>query len=175
MGISQILAIDATQIILIVFIALLVIAYPILISTRNKKENQKLQEQTNSLKRGDKVLTTSGVYGTIVDLHLENDKKVVTIETGTGSHKSYIAVDAYAIYTVLKDEEPKLEQPKAEDKKDAKVDDKKTKTDAKAEVKDENAKPEDVKPDVVAEAITDDSAKADVEAQISGKKKKKQA
>lgn len=59
---------DATQIILIVFIVLLIIIYPIMISTRNKKENQRMQEQTNSLKRGDKVLTTSGVYGTIVDL-----------------------------------------------------------------------------------------------------------
>ena len=38
-----------------------------------------MQEQTNSLKRGDKVLTTSGVYGTIVDLHQEGDKTIVTI------------------------------------------------------------------------------------------------
>ena len=71
---------DVTQIILIVFIVLLVIAYPILVSQRNKKEQQKLTEQTNSLKRGDKVLTSSGVYGTIVDLQLEGDRKIVTIE-----------------------------------------------------------------------------------------------
>lgn len=95
---------DPTQIILIVFIVLLIILYPILISVRNKKERQKMQEQTNSLKRGDKVLTTSGVYGTIVDLHLEEDKKIVTIETGTDKKKGYISVDAYAIYTVFKDE-----------------------------------------------------------------------
>ena len=117
---------DATQIILIVFIGLLVIAYPILISSRNKKENQKLQEQTNSLKRGDKVLTTSGVYGTIVDLQLENDKKIVTIETGTEKKKGYISVDAYAIYTVLRDEpvtpaetEKKAEENKVEEPKQA--------------------------------------------------------
>ena len=95
---------DPTQIILIVFIVLLIILYPILISVRNKKERQKMQEQTNSLKRGDKVLTTSGVYGTIVDLHLEEDKKIVTIETGTDKKKGYISVDAYAIYTAFKDE-----------------------------------------------------------------------
>ncbi len=104
---------NATQIVLIVFIVLLIIIYPILISHRNRKENQRVQEQTNSLKRGDKVLTTSGVYGTIVDLHLEEDKKIVTIETGTGNKKGYIAVDAYAIYTVFKDEE----QVKAEEEK----------------------------------------------------------
>lgn len=98
---------DATQIILIVFIVLLIIIYPIMISTRNKKENQRMQEQTNSLKRGDKVLTTSGVYGTIVDLQLDGDKKIVTIETGTDKKKGYISVDAYAIYTILKDEAEK--------------------------------------------------------------------
>ncbi len=103
---------DATQIILIVFIVLLIIIYPIMISARNKKENQRMQEQTNSLKRGDKVLTTSGVYGTIVDLQLDGDKKIVTIETGTDSKKGYISVDAYAIYTIFKDEEPK-EEPAA--------------------------------------------------------------
>ncbi len=98
---------DATQIILIVFIVLLIIIYPIMISARNKKENQRMQEQTNSLKRGDKVLTTSGVYGTIVDLQLDGDKKIVTIETGTDTKKGYMSVDAYAIYTIFKDEEQK--------------------------------------------------------------------
>lgn len=97
---------DATQIILIVFIVILIIVYPILISVRNKKENQKIQEQTNSLKRGDKIITTSGVYGTIVDLHLEDSKKIVTIETGTGKNKGYVSIDAYSIYTIIKDEEP---------------------------------------------------------------------
>ena len=97
---------DATQIILIVFIVILIIVYPILISVRNKKENQKIQEQTNSLKRGDRIITTSGVYGTIVDLHLEDSKKIVTIETGTGKNKGYVSIDAYSIYTIIKDEEP---------------------------------------------------------------------
>ena len=108
---------DATQIILIIFIALLIIVYPIMITIRNKKENQRVQEQTNSLKRGDKVLTTSGVYGTIVDLQLENDKKIVTIETGTSSKKGYISIDAYAIYSIFPKEEKK--EPAAEEVKPA--------------------------------------------------------
>ena len=115
---------EVTQIILIVFILLLVIAYPILVTSRNKKENQKMQEQTNSLKRGDKVLTSSGVYGTIVDLEMTDEKKIVTIETGTDKKKGYVSVDAYAIYTVFKDEpiktedktESKVEEPKVEEK-----------------------------------------------------------
>lgn len=117
---------DVTQIILIVFIVLLVIAYPILVSQRNKKEQQKLTEQTNSLKRGDKVLTSSGVYGTIVDLQLEGDRKIVTIETGTDKKKGYMSFDAYAIYTVFKEgEEPKADEKK-EDKKSDKNEEKKS-------------------------------------------------
>lgn len=103
---------DATQWILIGFIALLIIVYPIMIATRNRKENQRMQEQTNSLKRGDKVITTSGIYGTVIDLQLDNDKKIVTIETGTTKNKGYVSVDAYAIYSIIKDEEIINEQPK---------------------------------------------------------------
>ncbi len=114
---------DTTQIILIVFIVLLIIIYPIMMYFKNKKEKERMHEQTNSLKRGDKVLTTSGIYGTIVDLHLTDEKKVVTIETGTDKKKGYISVDAYAIYQIFRDEpaqEPKSDKVEALDNKEAK-------------------------------------------------------
>ena len=66
-----------------------------------KKERQKFEELANSIKRGDKVMTTSGVYGTVVDLHMEEDRKIVTIETGMGKTKGYMAFDIYAIYTIF--------------------------------------------------------------------------
>lgn len=91
------------QWILIGLIVLLVIAYPILVSSRNKKENQRMQQQTNSLKRGDKVMLTSGVFGKIVDLEQEGDRKLITIETGSGKNKGYMTVDAYAVYQVITD------------------------------------------------------------------------
>lgn len=90
--------------VLIGVVALLLIAMPIMMSQRNKKESQKIQEQTNSLKVGDKVLTTSGVYGTITELKFDDSKKIVVLETG-GKTKSYMSVDAYAIYTVFKSDE----------------------------------------------------------------------
>ena len=101
--------------VLIAVVALLLIAMPIMMNARNKKESQKVQEQTNSLKVGDKVLTTSGVYGTITEVKFDDSKKTVVIETG-GKTKSYLTVDAYAIYTVFKsDEELKREaEAKAE-------------------------------------------------------------
>ncbi len=164
---------DVTQIILIVFILLLVIAYPILVSSRNKKENQKMQEQTNSLKRGDKVLTTSGVYGTIVDLQMEADKKIVTIETGSGKNKGYISVDAYAIYNVFRDEPVKApETPAPETKAEPEKTDKKSR----------KAKTQEVKETVVTENPTETPVEttpvetdttAELEAQVSGKKPRK--
>lgn len=87
--------------VLIGVVVLLLIGLPIVMNQRNKRETQKVQEQTNSLKVGDKVLTTSGVYGTIVELKFDDTKKAVVLETG-GKTKSYLTVDAYAIYTVFK-------------------------------------------------------------------------
>lgn len=89
--------------VLIAIVVLLLIALPIMMNARNKRETQKIQEQTNSLKVGDKVLTTSGVYGTIVELKFDDSQKIVVLETG-GKNKSYMSVDAYAIYTVFKSE-----------------------------------------------------------------------
>lgn len=130
---SLLLALDATQIVLICLIAVLVIAYPILITRKNKKETQRMTEQTNSLKRGDKVLTTSGVYGTILEVRQDGTSKQVTIETGSGKYKSYMTIDAYAIYQVIKDQpiETAKDITKSDDKKEDKKDE------VKAEVKEE--------------------------------------
>lgn len=101
-------------------VALLLIVMFFMMNARNKKESQKVQEQTNSLKVGDKVLTTSGVYGTITEIKFDDTRKLVVIETG-GKEKSYLTFDAYAIYEVLNKEnaaptaeEPKVEETKAE-------------------------------------------------------------
>ena len=95
---------SATQIILLCTIVVLVVMYPILTRAKGKKEIEKLQQQTNSLKKGDKVLTTSGVYGTVIEIREENERKLVVIETGSKDKKGYMAVEAFAIYTVFEDE-----------------------------------------------------------------------
>lgn len=141
---------DIAQIILIVVIVVLIIAYPILVSSRNKKERQKLDEQTNSLKRGDKVMTTSGIVGTIVDLHQEGERKIVTIETGMGKNKGFMSIDAYAIYSILNDnfapvgQETKNEKPEnVQAQKNAEVKVEQTKTETK--IQNEAAKKDDTK------------------------------
>lgn len=95
---------DVVNYILIGIVVLMLIALPIMMNQKNKRETQKIQEQTNSLKVGDKILTTSGVYGTITELKFDDAQKLVVIETG-GKTKSYMTIDAYAIYTVFKSEE----------------------------------------------------------------------
>ena len=95
---------NVTQYVLIGLIVVLLIVYPILISSKNKKQAQQLQEQINSLKKGDKVLTTSGVYGVVVELNFTESSKIVVLETGSDQNKGYMSVDAYAIYTIIREE-----------------------------------------------------------------------
>lgn len=118
--------------VLIGLVVVLLIGMPIMMNARNKRETQKVQEQTNSLKVGDKILTTSGVYGTITEIKFDDSKKQVVIETG-GKTKSYMTIDAYAIYTVFKSdaqlareaaEKEEKEKAEAEKKEAEKVEEK---------------------------------------------------
>ena len=135
--------------ILIGIVVLMLIALPIMMNQKNKRETQKIQEQTNSLKVGDKILTTSGVYGTITEIKFDDTQKLVVIETG-GKTKSYMTVDAYAIYTVFKSEEEleneqqaKLEAEKAKEQ-EKKGDKKEEKVEVVAEEPKEETKAENV-------------------------------
>ena len=125
--------------ILIGVVALLLIAMPIMMNARNKRETQKVQEQTNSLKVGDKVLTTSGVYGTITELKFDDSQKLVVLETG-GKVKSYLTIDAYAIYTVFKSDAELARE--AEEKAAA---EKKAQEEAEAKKQEEQAAKEEKK------------------------------
>ena len=137
--------------VLIAVVVLLLIALPVMMNRRNKKETEKIQEQTNSLKVGDKVLTTSGVYGTITELVFDESKKTVVIETG-GKNKSYLTVDAYAIYTVFKSDaelarEAALKEAQEKEKKESKSNKKKS-DDSEKEIEQET-KENEVTEDIV--------------------------
>lgn len=102
--------IEASQWVLLGVIVVLIICYPIFVIFRNKKEQEKATKLSDSIKVGKEVLTSSGVYGTVVDINQTETGKIVTLQTGSGNYKSYIAVDALAIYTVLNPdpEEPEI-------------------------------------------------------------------
>lgn len=143
-----------TQYVLIGFIVLLLIAYPIIMSRRNKNQNQKMEEQANSLKKGDEIITSAGVYGKIIEVKQEGEAKKVVIETGNAKNKSYLTIDAYCIYSVLNKEtkEPVKEEKKA--KKDDEKEEKVAEEVKTEEVKEE--KPEEVKEDVKEEPVKEE-------------------
>ena len=119
------------QWVLIGVIALMLIGYPILASRRTKRENETLKERINSLKKGDEILTNTGIYGKILEIKQDGDSKRIVIETGSDKNKSYLTVDAYSVYTVLNDtnipaeakeqpEQKKVEEKKEQPKKETK-------------------------------------------------------
>ena len=68
---------------------LLVLLLPFLllvwIMFTQRRRNQQIQALQSSLAVGDEVVTTSGLYGTIVAI----DEAVVTLDTGSGSTLRY--------------------------------------------------------------------------------------
>ena len=101
---GMLLAAAWTNYVIVGVLVVLLLVMFIMMNARNKKESQKVQEQTNSLKVGDKIMTTSGVYGTITEISYDDTKKTIVIETG-GKTKSFMTIDAYAVYTVFKSDE----------------------------------------------------------------------
>ena len=99
---------------------------------RNKKYQQNAETMSNNLKKGDKVKTYSGVYGTIIEIVQTDDGKVVTIETGNDKHKSYVSYDIRAVYALNEPEKPV--ETKAEEKPVEPVEQKEEKTEVVSEV-----------------------------------------
>ena len=117
--------ISPTQWVLLALILVLIVLYPVFVYIRNKKDKEKFQQLNEGLKVGDKVLTGSGIYGTIVSMETKEQSKIVTLETGDENHKGYISVDALAIYSVVNElpavEENSEVQPEEEKVEEEKV------------------------------------------------------
>ena len=157
--------IGPAQWILFGVIILLVICYPIFIVLKNKKEQQKAQELTNSLKVGKDVLTSSGVYGTIVAIEEKENGKIVTLQTGTEQYKSYISVDILAIYAVLNPDPIQPENTEVKQEVSEEV-----KEEVKQEVKEEQP---EIKEEIVEEVKQEQQAEKPEKKSKSNKKSKK--
>lgn len=72
------------------------------------KQRKKEQEFSTNLKRGDKVVTKSGMYGRVLDFNEDSD--TVVLETGAGK----ITFDRSAISLEMSE---KRNKPKGDDKK----------------------------------------------------------
>ena len=82
-----------------------------------RKEQQKKRELMNSLEVGDTVLTTSGFYGTVIDL---NDDTVI-VEFGS-NRNCRIPMQRAAISAIEKPETSAAEKPASAKTKDEKDD-----------------------------------------------------
>jgi preprotein translocase subunit YajC len=65
---------------LIVFIVLLIAIFYFLIIRPQRRQQKRHQELMQELKRGDKVITTGGIYGVVESL--SDDSIVINIESG---------------------------------------------------------------------------------------------
>lgn len=68
------------------------------------KERKKMEEMRKALKKGDKIITTAGIIGTVTSI--EDNSNIITVRTGS---TTFIDFDKSAIVRVM--------NPEAEEKK----------------------------------------------------------
>lgn len=54
--------------------------YFFIISPHNKKERAERQKLLDSVKKGDRVVTTAGIHGKVVDISKKGDMEIMTLE-----------------------------------------------------------------------------------------------
>ena len=116
---------NTSSIILLIVMGILIVAYFFYSSYRRKKDYAQAQQAIDELKVGDKIVTTSGMFGTIKGINETTFGKVFLIESGEGKNVSYFNIGANAIWgldtkedVVLDEEGNPLQTP--EDMKKAK-------------------------------------------------------
>lgn len=82
-----------------IILALIICGVALLVPTflRQKKEMNARNELNSSIKKGTKIITTAGVYGTVQSIENTSDGKVVTIKTGDAKHPSTMTIHINAI------------------------------------------------------------------------------
>lgn len=98
---NLLLAVDASQWILFAVLLAIIVVTPFFMRLRNKKDMERSQQVINSIKKGDKILTSAGIIGNVVSVDEKDGYKTVTIETGTESQKGYLTFDIAAVYMNL--------------------------------------------------------------------------
>ena len=86
------------SIILLIVMGVLIVGYFFYSSYRRKKDYAQAQQAIDELKVGDKIVTTSGMFGTIKGINETTFGKVFLIESGEGKNVSYFNIGANAIW-----------------------------------------------------------------------------
>jgi len=113
------------EIILLVVLCVLLVAMFVMSYVKRKKYNEGLSSMREELKKGDKVMTDSGIVGEVVDSYTEEDYKYFVLKSGKGDKVGYFSVHSNAIYYVYGKDEQKtqLAQTKVAPKEEKKVED----------------------------------------------------
>ena len=82
-----------------IILVLIVLAIAMLVPSylRQRKEMSARNELNNSIKKGAKIITTAGVYGTVESIEETTDGKVVTIVTGSQKNATTMTIHINAI------------------------------------------------------------------------------
>ena len=109
---NLLLADQVGSIILLGVVIVFLFASPFIMRIKNKKQMEEAQKMVDSIKKGDMVLTSTGVIGKVISIDKKEGFKTVTLETGNEHHKGYMCLDINAVYTNLSN--PVIEEPKPE-------------------------------------------------------------
>ena len=89
------------EIILVVVLIVLLVALFVISSMKKKKFNAEIGQMREELKKGDKVMTDSGIVGEVVDSFVEDEYKYFVLKSGKGENTGYFTVHGNAIYYVF--------------------------------------------------------------------------
>ena len=98
------------EIILVVVLLVLLVALFVISSMKKKKFNAEMGQMREELKKGDKVMTDSGVVGEVVESYVEEEYKYFVLKSGKGQNTGYFTVHANAIYYVFGKEQKEAEK-----------------------------------------------------------------
>lgn len=88
----------------VVFLGIMVLALGglmVFTSIRRRKYGAQLQDIRNNIKKGDKVMSETGIVGEVVDIETDDQVKYFTIKTGSDKNFGYIKLHSNAIYYVF--------------------------------------------------------------------------
>lgn len=98
---------------------ILIFAAPLLLFFFLQRSNRRRVQETRSMQRsveaGDEILTTSGMYGTVVDVDDDEDVIVVEVAPGMRIRMTMQAVSRRLTEDYDEDEEEDEEPPRADD------------------------------------------------------------
>ena len=89
------------EIILVVVLIVLLVALFVISTMKKKKFNAEMGQMREELKKGDKVMTDSGIVGEVVESFMEEEYKYFVLKSGKGENTGYFTVHGNAIYYVF--------------------------------------------------------------------------